>query len=82
MHNIYINKQGNLFDGYTCNVSGMVKCELNDDGQPYSHYNLDGTPNKSKTIKAKKEAVELKKYAKFKADKEAKLFKEFKDEQS
>ena len=36
----------------------MVKCELDDDGQPYSHYNLDGTADKSQIAK---EALEAKK---------------------
>ena len=65
MHNIYIDKQGNLYDGYTCNVSGMVKCELDDDGQPYSHYNLDGTCHHDKVEDKKLESVEAEKYAKF-----------------
>lgn len=45
MHNIYIDNNGNLFDGNTCDVSRMTLCELNSEGGIYSKYNLDGTPD-------------------------------------
>ena len=42
---IYIDNNGNLFDGNTCDVSGMVRCELKEDGGIYAKYNIDGTPD-------------------------------------
>ena len=49
MHNIYIDSKGKLFDGFTCDVSGMTQCELDSEGQPYKFYNLDGTPDMAQT---------------------------------
>lgn len=55
MHNIYIDKNGNKFDGNTSDVTGMIKCQLDIDGNPYSNYNIDGNPdtilNEAETLK-------------------------------
>ena len=53
---IYIDKNGKLFDGNTCDVSGMTLCELDDNGKPYEYYNLDGTPDTVKIIIERKKA--------------------------
>lgn len=54
MHNIYIDNNGNKFDGNTCDVSGMTLCQLDVEDKPYSYYNLDGTPDTA-TIDAEEE---------------------------
>ena len=45
MHNIYIDNKHGLWDGFTCDVTGMTLCELDSNDMPYSNYNMDGTPN-------------------------------------
>jgi len=45
---VFMDKNGSLFDGNSCDVNGMVQCELNKDGRTYRAYNLDGTPDTKK----------------------------------
>ena len=42
---VYIDLNGSLFDGNTCDVSSMVLCQLDSNNNPFKNYNLDGTPN-------------------------------------
>ena len=56
---IYIDNNGKLFDGYTCDTTGMTLCELDDNGKPYEYYNLDGTPDTVKIIIERKKAKAL-----------------------
>jgi hypothetical protein len=51
---IYIDNKGNLFDGATCNTTGMTLCQMDTDGSLFASYNLDGTAD---TVKIEADAL-------------------------